>query len=213
MATKRRPDQSGVNTQRGRPEAGAGNGSSEYIFAATLIAAALAMPWYFELPLNFDVNAPDFNPLIFFPIILGGIGLVVLFRTVRATLQARQVGTAILATPTARIGASYEAVIRTAADVQAKGDFTGTLRCMRKTRNSDDFESRSVEKVVWQQRVAAPMTLRSSQGIPLRFLIDPGLPRSGSGKKGDDAHFRWVLIVTAPTRGLNFRAEFGVEVR
>lgn len=212
MSKARRPDQSGVNTQRGRPEAGAGNGNSEYIFAATLIATGLAMPWYFELPLNFDINAPDFNPLIFFPAILGGIGLVVLFRTVRATLQARSVGTAILATPTARVGAPYEAVIRTAIDVQAKGDFTGTLRCLRKARNSDDFESRSIEKTVWQQRVTAPMTSRSSQGVTLRFLIDPGLQRSGT-KKEDGAHFRWVLIVTAPTRGLNFRAEFGVEVR
>lgn len=208
MAKKRPPAAAAVV-----PDANTTSGSSEYIFGAVMLVIAALMPWYFELPLIFNIFSPDFNPLIVAPAIFAGIGVVVLFRTARTSMQARRFGTAILATQTARVGAPYEAVIRTTTDVTAKGDFVGVLRCLRKVSGGDDFEGRSTEKVIWRQRVTAPGHLRSSQGIPLRFRIEPGLPRSGSGQKGSGSHVRWVLTVTAPTPGLNFHASFAVEMR
>src|SRR5436190_2227413 len=48
-------------------DANAANASSGYFFAGAMLLTAVLIPWYFELPLNFNVTDREFNPLVFVP--------------------------------------------------------------------------------------------------------------------------------------------------
>ena len=190
------------------------NSTSDYVFAVTMFVVTAVIPWYFELPLAFDVNSPDFNPLIFVPVVFAGIGALMLARTGLSGIRARKFGSATLFPASAQLGHPYRPTVRTQTDLETTGDFVFLLKCIRKVRSSDDFEGKSSDRTVWKSTESSPAGSRSSIGVSVIFHIPSGLPHSQSvGKSADSSNVRWVLTVTAPVRGVNFRQDFTVTVR
>ncbi len=202
--------------QSGSPESGAYVGADNirqnYIFGAVMFVIAGAMIWYYELPLNFNVTSPDFNPLTFFPLVLAGVGAIMVVRTFFSSIRAGKFGAARLSPDSARRGQHFRPVVRTEGDIDVTGDFVFVLKCIRRARSTDDFDSSpSTDKVVWKQSQTSPATDRSSGGVGASFLIPADVLPSGASKDGS-ANVRWVLSVSAPVRGVNFYAEFAVTV-
>lgn len=190
----------------------AAGASSEFYFAGFMLVIAVLTPWYFELPINFNIMDREFNPLIFLPVIFAGIGIISLTRSVFAKARAGKFGSATVSPSAAQRGQLFRPTLRTTIDIETTGDFVFVLKCIRKTRSGDDFDGRSGEKVVWKHTVTSPAA-RSSQGVPASFRIPADMPRSGPEKGVNAATIRWVLSVTAPVRGVNFYAAFPIDVR
>lgn len=211
MASNRKTGQTG---SRRAADKSAANTSSDAIFGVVMLGAAALLPWYFELPLNFDPWSPDFNPLIFAPVVLAFVGVTMLVKTTRSRLRGQKFGDATLAPDGGRRGGGFRPTVRTDIDVAATGDFVFELKCIRRMRASDDFEGKTSDKVLWKQATTSPADGRSSQGVTANFVI-PGdvLPTGTSSTGGKTGTVRWLLTVSAPARGVNFHAEFPVTIR
>lgn len=192
----------------------AANASSEFYFAGAMFVIAALIPWYFELPLNFDITDPEFNPLVFVPVVFAAIGTISLLRTGLTTLRARKFGSATLSPTVAQRGELFRPVMRTSSDVETTGDFVFVLKCIRTVVSGDDFEGHKADKVLWKHSETAPASTRSSQGVPVMFRVPSDMPPTrGPDKATNGGNVRWVVSVTVPTRGVNFYAEFIISVR
>jgi len=203
----------GINPHAAR-DVSTANASSDAVLGVLLIVVAALIPWYFELPLVFDLWSPHFNPLIVLPFVLAAIGIVMLVRSVRATIRERRFGWSTLAPPTARVGGLYRGTLVTYRDVAPTGDYKVTLKCLKRTRSRSDSEgrSRSLDKVLHKVVAYVPAAGKSDLGVPVEFMIPANMPRSGTTKKNPDGQVRWVMTISAPTRGVNYYARFPVQV-
>ena len=214
MAGKRKIDPAAEADER-RADPRLTNATSDYVFSALMFLVAAVTPWYFELPLNFDVNSPDFNPLIFVPVVFAGIGAVMLTRTWLGVARAGKFGNATLSPAAAGRGEIFRPVMRTRTDIETTGDFVLTLKCIRRSHGGDEYEGgSSSDKVLWKHAETCPAGTRSSIGVAAVFTIPRDAqptrgPEPGTGSGGT----RWVLTVTAPVRGVNFRQDFPITVR
>ena len=66
-----------------------------------------------ELPLNFNVNDREFNPLVFVPVVFAAIGLYALLKAIRDTLRVRKFGATTLEAGPAKPGGRFEGRLRT----------------------------------------------------------------------------------------------------
>lgn len=212
MASSRRPKSP---TGEPKPDPRLTNASSDYIFAAAMFVLAIALPWYFELPLVFDITSPDFNPLIFVPIVFAGIGAIMLSRTFLGVKRAEKFGNATLSPNGASRGQLFRPVMLTKADIATTGDFVLTLKCIRRSSGGDEFDGRgsSTDNVLWKHAETCPGSTRSTVGVSAMFRIPSDLPRTGQEKGPNTANVRWELTVMAPVRGVNFRQDFPITVR
>lgn len=90
--------------------------------AALLGTAAVGVAWWFDLPLNLDPDANNFNPIIFVPSLLGVFALD-LYSAVRGTLLARRFGASSLeiAGESVPLGGRLKGRIRTYAPQKGMG--------------------------------------------------------------------------------------------
>lgn len=189
------------------------NASSDYIFSAVMFLIAAVTPWYFELPLNFNVNSPDFNPLIFLPVVFAGIGAIMLARTVLGVVRAGKFGNATLSPTSASRGEIFKPTMRSERDIATTGDFVLTLKCIRRSSGGDEFEGgTSSDKVLWKHSERCPASPRSGSGVTAAFQI-PRDALPSHGRDPSSGSVRWELTVTAPTKGVNFRQDFPITVR
>jgi len=215
MAARRKVDRDNAAQAADNPDPRVANASSDYIFSAVMLLIAAVMPWYFELPLVFDVYSPDFNPLIFVPVVFAGVGVVMLTRTALGVVRAGKFGNATLSPTSVRRGGMFRPVMLTKVDVETTGDFVLTLKCIRRAGGGDDFEGgSSSDKVLWKHAETAPAATRSTIGVAAVFQIpNDAQPTRGPDKGTNFSSVRWVLTITAPVRGVNFRQDFNITVR
>jgi hypothetical protein len=117
MTRRRNPQQTVVQSPAPVVDANAANASSGYFFAGGMGVIAVLIVWYFELPLNFDVNDRDFNPLVFVPIVFAAIGLYSLLKAIRDTLRVRKFGATTLLAGQANPGKRFEGLLRSSRDL------------------------------------------------------------------------------------------------
>ena len=115
-------------------DANAANASSGYFLAGGMGLIGILIPWYFELPLNFDVTDREFNPLIFIPVVFLVIAFYALLKAIRDTLRVRKFGTTTLIAGTAVPGGRFEGAVRSSRDLTPNGDYTVQLKCIRTYR-------------------------------------------------------------------------------
>jgi hypothetical protein len=180
-----------------------------------MFVIAIAMPWYFEIPLIFDITSRDFNPLIVASAVFAGVGAIMLMRTFLGVARAGKFGNASLSPNGASRGQLFRPVMLTKVDIETIGDFVLTLKCIRRSRGGDDFDSRgsSTDKVLWKHAENCPGSTRSSVGVSAMFRIPSDVPRTGQEEEPNATNVRWELTVTAPVRGVNFRQDFPITVR
>ncbi|MEP6565169.1 MAG: hypothetical protein ABJB10_08510 [Mesorhizobium sp.] len=204
-------------------DANAANASSGYFFAGAMVLIAVLIPWYFELPLNFNVTDREFNPLVFVPVVFAAIGLYALPKAIRDTLRVRKFGTTTLLAGTANPGMRFEGLLRSSRDLAAAGDYIVLLRCIRTYRVGGPLvnamagdKSTYKDELKWQEKIVVPRgSVRSSAGIPFAFAIPAdALPSVGPPIfEHQHGNVRWILTVTAPMPGVDYYAVFAVAMR
>jgi len=215
MAAKRKTDPAAEADER-RADPRLANASSDYIFSAVMFLIAAVTPWYFELPLNFDIYSPDFNPLIFVPVVFAGIGAIMLTRTWLGVVRAGKFGNATLSPASARRGEIFRPVMLSKSDIATTGDYVLTLKCIRRVSGGDEYDGggSSRDKVLWKHAETCPASARASVGVAAVFHIPrDAQPTRGPDKGTSSGNVRWELTVTAPVRGVNFRQDFPITVR
>ena len=204
-------------------DANAANASSGYFFAGAMGLIAVLLPWYFELPLNFDVTDRAFNPLVFVPVVFAVIGLYALLKAIRDTLRVRKFGTTTLQAGPANPGTRFEGLIRSSRDLDPAGDYTVLLRCIRTYRVGGPIvnatagtKSTYKDELKWQDKIVVPRgSVQSSAGIPFAFAVPAdALPSVGPPIfEHQHGNVRWILTVTAPMPGVDYYAVFAVTMR
>jgi len=204
-------------------DANAANAFSGYLFAGAMALISVLIPWYFELPLNFDVTDREFNPLVFIPVVFALIGLYSLLKAIRDTLRVRKFGTTTLVAGTAKPGQIFEGVLRSSRNLAPDGDYTVLLSCIRTYRvGGPNPHATAADKAVykdelrWEGKQVVPRnSVQSSAGIPFVFSIPAdALPSHGPPVyERVDGNVRWILTVTAPMPGLDYYAAFAVDVK
>lgn len=211
----------------------------DWAMAALLLGAAGLAAWYFEIAWNFDFDSRDFSPIVFVPIFLGSYGLYHFTKALWATLQGRKFGTSTLhiLSGETRMGALLKGVIRTADELHPTSDYEIRLQCIETftmSRSSGEG-TRDEDHIRWESSTrVAPASVNSREGIPFEFTLPdsfdqvvatagsvqasgvasigiPGLQKVFAHNRSPDA-VRWILIVDAPLRGIDYHAFFGVIV-
>ncbi|MEO5756595.1 MAG: hypothetical protein ABIQ51_07035 [Mesorhizobium sp.] len=203
--------------------ANAANASSGYFFAGGMGVIAALIPWYFELPLKFDVTDREFNPLVFVPVVFAVIGLYALLKAIRDTLRVRKFGATTLHAGAARPGGRFEGMLRSSRDLVPSGDYIVKLRCIRTYRVGGPIvntvageKSTYREEIKYEEKLAVPRaSVQSSVGIPFAFAIPADAPPSVGPPVYERRHgnVRWILTVTAPMPGVDYYAVFAIDMR
>ena len=204
-------------------DANAANASSGYFFAGAMGLIAVLIPWYFELPLNFNVNDRAFNPLVFVPVVFAVIGLYALLKAIRDTLRVRKFGATTLEAGPAKRGGRFHGLLRSSSDLAPSGDYTVKLRCIRTCRVGGPAvntiagdKSTYKEELKFEEKLVVPRgSVQSSVGIPFAFAIPPdALPSNGPPVyEPQHGNVRWILTVTAPMPGVDYYAVFAIDMR
>jgi hypothetical protein len=191
--------------------------STDYIMAALLGTAAIATIVAFDVRFNFDFDSPDFNPIVGVPLFLGAFALKSLYSAIRGTLLARRFGESTLEMEgeSVPLGGTLKGRIRTSAPLVVTGDYTITLTCIdqvTKSNLSDPTKTRTEDNIHWEALRKVPAaSVNPVEGIPFEFPIpEKAFAMPDSRAKGA---VRWTLEVTAPLKGIDYYALFGVIVR
>lgn len=185
---------------------------TDWIMAVLAIGAAVAVVWWFQLPLEFDFNSPLFNPASLLPVLLVGYGLLQAAKAVRARAVGRRFGASVFEMEgySLSLGQSLRGRVLTARNLVAPGGFLLRLRCIEHVHFSDDaggVKNRRKDVIHWEaeRTVAAPAS--ATDGVPVEFAI----PRSAMKDAGQDP-IRWTLEVEATVDSEPYKALFGVPV-
>lgn len=176
-----------------------------FAVATGFVASYLPWPW------AFDINDPDFNPIVVLPLMLAGTSLWELARAITWTLRFRRFGTSTmqLTGPVpARLGRRLEGVIRTARPLRPEGPVRIALRCLD-THEFRDFASSATRTrkaetfVVWERAVeVAAHGLDTTRGIPFAFELPAavGQPTSQAPARqgGSGFIFEFKAAITLP---------------
>jgi len=178
--------------------------------AMALLVALVAQLIYLPVGWEFDMNSPDFNPMVFLPVLLM---VVIGWQLIKAGLCWRQrrkfgVATMELAGPRALVaGASCRGMVRTEKPLRATGDFEIVMRCVESYRFQEPgtvsrVDARIQQVVAWEQRLSVPFVgVDSSEGLAFEFEL-PQMgplakfiePASGDGKP----YFKMKAAINIP---------------
>lgn len=182
---------------------------------ATATAIFVASIVWLGAPAVLDPGSADFIPFpaalaLFFAV----FGTIHLGQGVFAKWRFSRYGASTLEAGPAVLGKVYRGKIRTDRPLQVSGPYTIRLLCeSRDIRDRDgDSTKRTVRVPVWVASVQAPASANSAFGIPFEFKVPAdGLPnRHGSSVAGYEIY--WTLQISAPVRGLQYRAAFPLDV-
>lgn len=189
------------------------------IGAAFWVVEVIAFVWGYVSfgEAAFNINSPDF-----FPVPLGLIlftaafGTFYVLRGLVLMSHFDKFGTSKLDASNATPGKPYRGKIRTEHDIAAQGPFSLRLLCVRQTKSSGDYDGDGSNSIVttplWEAVATVPASTRSSIGIPFQFAIPDDAERTLSRAFSEGHNIKWTLHVTAPLQGLDYSAEFPVDV-
>lgn len=191
--------------------------STHYIMAALLGAATIAVVVAFDIRPVFNPDSRDFNPIIGVALFLGAFAIKSLYTAVRGTLLARRFGASTLEMEgeSVPLGGTLKGRIRTSAPLAVTGDYSITLTCIEQltvSAMSEPTKTRTEDRVRWEgMRKVPAAAVNSVEGIPFEFPIpETALAMPDARAKGS---VRWTLEITAPQKGQDYYALFGVIVR
>jgi hypothetical protein len=201
------------------------------------------MGWMLGWPWIVDINDPEFNPMIAVEALLIGIAVWHALKSLRWYLRHRSFGDTVLLLDGPghlQLGKKLSGTLRSERSVAATGPFRLMLTCVDVHRVSDSGEaSRDEAFPVWTAEREYPQTSDPQKGmrfsfevpesvgpdpVPSGILTDnkavrfrmtthvPGFRRVFSKNSPPVDRF-WMLTVTAPTSGTNFRSEMQIPVR
>lgn len=185
-----------------------------WIGAILAFAAAGAIVWWFDLRLAFDMNAPDFNPAVFVPVVLALAGVVQTVKAVRASFVARRFGPSAFDVEGGHVapGGELRGRVLTSRDLAPAAGFRVRLRCIEKVRmasSAGSSQGRDEDRIAFEvENVVTNVASSSREGIPVRFQIPDQAAKTSTAGRGA----RWTLDVGADVDGARYEALFGVPV-
>jgi len=203
--------------------ANAENATFNLITAVIFWILALLAAWWmhssYGIPLTFNVNARDFCPLVFVPVVFALLGLFFSGKAILDGLRVRKYGTTTLEAGEVFLGGALSGTIRTVYDLEPLGDYTISLRCIETvvagslaTKNLHHVDEKRWEGLCTVKRDQ----VQSSQGIPVNIPIPEGsgaMATVPGSEIGTSTGVRWVLEIRAPLHGLDYYALFLIIVR
>lgn len=151
---------------------------AHWFMAVLLLGAALGIVIFLPMEWVLDVNAPDFNPLIFIPLFVGAFGVYHLVHAILWTRRGQRSGSATMTLDgpgPVRMGGRIKGTVRTARPLQPAGDYVLSLQCVERY----DFRSQGHSAtdvrhdhahVVWESTLRVPPgEADSTRGIPFAF--------------------------------------------
>jgi hypothetical protein len=212
------------------------------VVAVMALGAAVWVGWMLGWPWIIDINDPDFNPMIILEALLIAVAVWHVFKSLRWYSRHRRFGQAVLvldAPPYLRLGRALSGVVRVERPVLPAGPYRIELTCHDVHDTGRPGNPHRQSFPVWSAERQLPAATDAQKG--LRFSFD--LPASvgpdpvPSGILPANKYFRfrmtvnipgfrrviqkdrppvdrfWMLVVTAPVRGADFRCALPVPLR
>lgn len=183
----------------------------DWKMGALTLGAAAAVAWAFRASLTFDVNAPDFNPIVAVPLLLAGYGAVQLGKAFGARRVTNRFGHSVfdMRGQFVRTGGTLEGRIVTAHDLNAPQGFLVRLRSIeqRRIRETAGTGYRDEDRILWETSSTVRASRSHADGIPVTFAIP-----ADATARAKDGPVRWTLEVEATVDGARYQALFGVPV-
>jgi hypothetical protein len=216
---------------------------TQMVMVVLFSIATIGIGWLLGWPLIFDINDPDFNPIIIVMGLCLGVVIYSGFKALRWRALANRIGTTELQVdgPTpASLGAPFAGRLRTGNRITPTGAFRIRLICydIHERGTSGEDSSRTEWFEVWQHDLTLPPESDSAAGLSFRFQLPASVgqkPVSRMERPKSYVSFKasihipgfrkivthnsppigrsWKLIVTAPTKGPDFRAEFVAPIK
>jgi hypothetical protein len=182
---------------------------THWIMAVGMAGATVFVSSFMPLPWVFDLESPDFNPMVAVPPLLGGVSAFQLFHAIRWTTRYRRFGTAkmdLKGTGTVLLGTRVEGVIRTARPLQPDGPFRVVLQCVD-THEFHDIggaaagPDKTESHVVWKEELEIPSRgIDSTRGIPFSFQLPQsvGPKQMRSSAPTGSPYFKFKVALRIP---------------
>ena len=121
-----------ATTTRRIEDATPAHAATDWKMAALAIAAAVGMVWWFKLSLDFDVNAPSFNPAVFVPVVLALYGVLQAVTYLRGRSLGSRFGVSAfeMLGHTVDTGSTLRGRVLTSRDLHSPGGFRLRLQCI-----------------------------------------------------------------------------------
>ncbi len=195
-------------------ESGSGDQTSIHWMMALLCFVGIGVFFYFgEVELNFEMNSPDFNPLVVIPGALAFGGIVSFVMAAKGTLRSRRFGRVCFKmTGDSYIGGTLRGTIVTPTDVYPSEDWDIRLQLLETiTYSSSNKAKKTRDKVHLEFKGNVPRQGCSSRtGIPVDIQIPESARHAINKIKGP---YRWVLVIEAPfDTGVDFSYSFGIRI-
>lgn len=190
-------------------DATASTANVDLMMAVVLGGAAAWVVTALDRPLVFDLNNPEFNPLIVLAVILGSLGAYFLVRGVRRRAVISRFGRTVFDQEGSNVyvGETLRGRIVTSRSLSPTDGFHLRVRCIEgKGETMDETRRRTRVAVLWEASRTVH-TADSHAGIPVEFTI----PVSALADARFDAP-NWTLTVEATVDGKPFEAIFGLRV-
>jgi hypothetical protein len=212
--------------------------TQHFVYAAAAAALIVCTKLFLPIPWIWDINDPEFMPLVVFYPLLGIWGGFHLLKGVTWAMRARKFGNAKLELhgPPPRLGGRLQGKVVVEQPVRATGDYRIVLQYVE-SHGRDVYEPdrrRTRDYVIWEQAVSAPAGTDATKGIPFSIRLpdqvrapqpEPSQPNAIrheysysvpllgkiSTNKTPAGAF-WQLVVTAPTAGTDFLATIPLDV-
>lgn len=204
------------------------------LYALVFAALPVIVIWYFEMKLIFDVNDPEFNPVL---VLFAAVALLVgwyLVKSAQCLLRHRRFGASVAEIPVDGLtpGALFSGRIVMTRKVPATGDFKIKLRYIEIFHHRDDSKVTTNEH--WSNIISVPPSrVESARGLPFSFMVPatehlarrvemgatvkvsalisyglPGFQKKVIAHNRQADASRWELSVTAPCDGLDYAETF-----
>lgn len=174
--------------------------------AVLFLVALILQQIYLPIGWEFDLNSPEFNPLVALPLILIGLICWNLGKAGWHFWHLKRFGAAFmeLAVPAPlRHGSKCRGRVRTERRLNATCDYQITVRCVEGYRFHEYGEVRHVEYVTaWEEtRTVDFLMADSSVGLPFEFELPmrgPLRPFIERAPIGNRTYFRGVAVIRIP---------------
>lgn len=175
--------------------------------AAIAAAGAVWIGWMLGWPWIFDINHPDFNPMILVVGVLVAVAGWHAVKALRWRARSKAFGASdleITSRTPAPLGGQVSGVLRLGRPVSATGDWTLKLTCFdihetRDTRVSSASPYQRDAFPVWSETVTLPASTDTARGLPFRFQLPASVgPKPVRPLARPHAYFRASVSINIP---------------
>jgi hypothetical protein len=212
--------------------------TQHFVYAAAAAVLIACMKWFLPIPWIWDINDPEFMPLIALYPLLGIWGGYHLLSGLIWVMRVRKFGEAKLELqgPRPQLGGRLEGKVVVERPVRATGDYRIVLQYveLHDLDANDPARRRTRDYVIWERAVSAPAGTDATQGVPFSIPLPDQVRTPQPEARNPNAIRRqysyavpllgkiwtnrapvgafWQLVVTAPTAGTDFRATIPVDI-